>query len=489
MPSSRPAADWLRHPVSLAGAALATISGVLVVVLFAASLLGLEGGPYLGILAYLVLPALLVAGLVLVPVGAALERRRLVRLAARGAQEPPLPVMDLNQPRTRRRLLVFLGLTTVNLLVLGIASYKGLEVMDSPAFCGSCHSVMDPEASAHRRSAHARVACVECHIGPGASWFVKSKLSGAWQVVSVALDLYPRPIPTPVQNLRPARDTCEQCHWPTKLVGDRLKVITRHAEDAASTPLRTVLVIHVGGAQGLGARTRGIHWHVDPGVRIRYLADEQREAIGTVELSGPEGATATFRSKAPAGEARWREMDCVDCHNRPAHNYRSPEYEVDLALSEGRIDKSLPYIRREGVRILTEKEYPSHDAAREGIAAAVQAFYAQAYPDLAGSDAVAQAGRALGDAYCWNNFPHMKVTWNLYPNHIGHKDSPGCFRCHDNKHRTDDGDKVGKKCGTCHNIVADEESDSELLQELGLQEAPPEPAAAEDGAAAATTGT
>jgi hypothetical protein len=169
-------------------------------------------------------------------------------------------------------------------------------------------------------------------------------------------------------------------------------------------------------------------------------------------------------------------MDCVDCHNRASHIYRSPEFELDLALEEGRIDRSLPYIRREGLRIITEKEYESHAAAREGISAAVQAFYAENYPDLAGSPAVEQAGKALGDAYAWNNFPHMKVKWNTYPNHIGHQESPGCFRCHDNKHKTADGEKIGKKCSTCHNVVADEESDSALLQELGIQEPPPAPA-------------
>ncbi|MFY3745803.1 cytochrome c3 family protein [Anaeromyxobacter sp. Red801] len=466
MPSSHRGTDWLRHPVSLAGAGLATVSGVLVVVLFAASLLGLEGGPYLGILAYLLLPGLLVLGLLLVPVGAALERRRLVRLAARGAPEPPLPVMDLNQPRTRRRLLVFLGLTTVNLLVLGIASYKGLEVMDSPAFCGSCHSVMDPEASAHRRSAHARVACVECHIGPGASWFVKSKLSGAWQVVSVALDLYPRPIPTPVQNLRPARDTCEQCHWPTKLVGDRLKVITRHAGDAASTPLRTVLVVHVGGAQGLGARTRGIHWHVDPGVRIRYLADEKRDAIGTVELTGPDGARATFRSKASAGEAGWREMDCVDCHNRPTHVYRSPEDEVDAALAAGRIDAAaLPFARREALKAL-RAEYPSHEAARAGIAAALGAFYAGPEGGGAPREAVERAAQELGDAWARNVWPSMRIGWGTYPSLLGHEAAPGCFRCHDGDHETEDGRAIRADCDLCHELLAQEEKDPPILKLL-----------------------
>jgi hypothetical protein len=180
-------------------------------------------------------------------------------------------------------------------------------------------------------------------------------------------------------------------------------------------------------------------------------------------------------------------MDCVDCHNRPSHNFRPPEYEVDLAITEGRIDRSLPFIKREGVRILTEKQYPSHEAARDGISAAVEKFYATNYPALADSPAVEKAGKALGDAYTWNNFPHMRVVWNTYPNHIGHQQSPGCFRCHDNKHKTDTGEKISKKCGTCHNVIAEDEADSSVLQELGLQEAPAEPAAPAAPAAADTS--
>jgi len=320
---------------------------------------------------------------------------------------------------------------------------------------------------------------------------VKAKISGSWQLIAVALDLYPRPITTPVHSLRPASGTCEQCHWPTKFVGERLKVRTHYQDDAANTEVKTALMVKVGGR--VGGQSHGIHWHVDPDHSLRYLADPTRETIYEVELTDRvAGSQKIFKTEEPAPAGlEWRTMDCVDCHNRASHNYRSPQYEVDLALSEGRIDRSLPFIKREAVRILTEKEYASHDEARAGIAAAVNAFYTENYPDLAGSEAVAQAGQALGDAYCWNNFPHMKVTWNLYPNHIGHQDSPGCFRCHDNKHKTDTGEKIGKKCNTCHNLVVDEESDSKLLQELGLQEPPPEPAepVADASTTAPPTGT
>jgi hypothetical protein len=458
--------DLLRHPLSLAGAGLATVCGSLVTVLFVASLAGFEGNPYLGMVAYVVFPTLLVLGLLLIPAGAWLERRRLVRLAASGGDETPLPVVDFNSPRTRRLGLLFLALTTVNLLLLGAASYKGLEVMDSPAFCGSCHSVMDPEASAHARSAHARVSCVECHIGPGASWFVKSKLSGSWQLASVMLDLYPRPIPTPVHNLRPARDTCERCHWPTKLVGDRLKVITRHAEDAASTPLKTVLLVHVGGTEGV--TTRGIHWHVDQGVKLRYQADEKREKISRVELTLADGRQRRWLAPdAPAAEGSWREMDCIDCHNRPSHVYLTPEDEVDAALVAGRLDSRLPFLRRESLKAL-RVAYPSKEAAAAGLDRSLHDFYA-GQPPPPGADAARLLDAATIElAAIWgrNVWPAMKITWGTYPTLVGHEQAPGCFRCHDGEHATREGKVISGDCGLCHSILAQGEKDPAILKLL-----------------------
>jgi len=398
-----------------------------------------------------------------------------------------MPVIDLNRETTRGVLLGFLALSIPIVSVAAGLTYKAVHYMASNEFCGTaCHQVMEPEYTAFQRSPHLRVGCAGCHIGPGAEWFVKAKISGSWQLIAVALDLYPRPITTPVHSLRPSVGTCEQCHWPTKFVGERLKVRTHYLEDEANTEVKTALMVKIGGRQG--GESHGIHWHVDPNHVVRYLSDPTREVMYEVELSDRnEGSTKLFKNgeSAPA-DAEWRTMDCVDCHNRASHNYRSPEQELDLALIEGRIDQSLPYIRREGVRILTEKVYDSHEEARVGISARVDEFYQQNYPELAGSPAVEQAGKALGDAYCWNNFPHMKVTWNLYPNHIGHQDTPGCFRCHDNKHKTDDGAKISRKCSTCHEILAEEERDSAILQELGLQEEPPERPAAETVAAAIT---
>ncbi len=469
--------------ISLIGTAMMVLSLLFIAALLVMQAMGFEGGAYLGIITFVVLPAMFLTGVIIVPLGLWWQKRREAKAAAEGRDIGHLPVLDLNKESTRGVLLGFVALAVPIIAIGAGLTYKAVHYMDSTEFCGTaCHKVMQPEYTAFQRSPHVGVGCAGCHIGPGAEWFVKAKLSGSWQLIAVALNLYPTPIPTPVHSLRPANGTCEQCHWPTKFIGERLKVRTHYADDEQNTELKTALMVKVGGK--VGGESHGIHWHVDPDHTLRYLSDPSRETIYEIELTDKvKGDRKLFKIEdaAPA-DAEWRTMDCVDCHNRPSHIYRSPESEVDLALVAGRIDRSLPYIKREGVRILTEKVYDSHEEAREGISAAVKAYYTENYPDLAGSPAVEQAGQALGDAYCWNNFPQMKVTWNLYPNHIGHQGSPGCFRCHDNKHKTDTGEKIGKKCGTCHDIVADEESDSKLLQELGLQEPPPEPPAEEPAA-------
>jgi hypothetical protein len=351
--------------------------------------------------------------------------------------------------------------------------------MESTEFCGTtCHSVMTPEHTTYQRSAHARVGCVDCHIGPGADWFVKSKLSGSWQLVSVAFDLYPRPIPTPVHSLRPARETCEQCHWPSKFVGDRLRVRTHYSDDQANTELKTVLLLKVGGREG--ERSRGIHWHVDPRIRVRYLADAGRETIRQVELVAEDGSVKRFNGPAaaagapappatggPAAEPEWRDMDCVDCHNRPAHIYRMPEAELDAAMSTGRLDRSLPFLRREALAAM-RGEYASQEQAAREIPARLRGFYEREHPEVASAKAAAigAAGEEAARLHNLNVFPQMKVAWGTYPNHIGHQATPGCFRCHDDEHKTESGEAISQDCAVCHTLLAMEEENPAILTQL-----------------------
>lgn len=463
-----------QNPISLAGTALAAAALTLIISLFIVQMLGFEGGPYLGILTFLVLPVFFVTGLVLIPIGIVRQRKRAARMAERGEAPPLLPVIDLNEGSTRKAVIIFMVLTMINIIVLAGATYKGVEVMDSNAFCGlACHTVMEPEHTAHQRSPHSRVNCVDCHIGPGADWFVKSKLDGAWQMVAVTLSIYPRPIETPLHDLRPARDTCEQCHWPTKFVGDKLKVDTIYGLDEANTELRSARLMKIGGLQG--RESSGIHWHVDPDIQIRYRSDKARMEIYDIEMTQADGTVKVFLAgETPADAEDWRVMDCVDCHNRPTHVYRPPGVEIDQLMAAGRIDTSLPFMKREGVRIIEEADYASHEEARVGITASLQSFYRDNYPEVytAQSSAIMGAADALGDIYSWNVFPHMKVRWDTYPDHSGHppirarQDAPGCFRCHNREHQTAEGERISRSCDLCHTILAQEEQDSEILRLL-----------------------
>lgn len=459
-----------RNTVSLIGLILASLSAMLIMALSALAAFGAvgRGGSDLGVLSYVILPATFVLGLALVPAGMWWQRRRERRAALHArAAPPPLPVIDLNDPAIRASVVSFVLVAFGCIVVLGATGYKGVLVLDSTRFCTqACHVVMQPEAVAHARSPHADVACVQCHIGPGARWFVQAKINGLMELTQVVLHDYPRPIPTPIHTLRPAREVCEQCHWPAAFIGDRLVVHTHYGEDENNSPTKTVLLVHVGGQAG--ASLSGIHWHVGRGVSVRYLSDPSRKHIYTVEVRAPDRTTKTFRSaETPPANAVWRDMDCVDCHNRPAHMFHQPDEEIDAALDDGRIDRSLPFIKREGLRVL-QIGYATEAQARSAILRAIEQFYRTQNSALASGRgaAVVQAGAALGDIWSWNVFPQMKVTWDTYPDHLGHEQSPGCWRCHDNRHVAQDGTRIGKQCNLCHNIVSEGEAAPDVLKEL-----------------------
>jgi hypothetical protein len=229
-----------------------------------------------------------------------------------------------------------------------------------------------------------------------------------------------------------------------------------------------VLVLLVGGVQGRTAH--GIHWHVDPSQTIRYRSNAARDEIYDVELTQADGTVKLFKSGAGPAEGTeiaWRTMDCMDCHNRPTHVYRTPRVEIDAALTDGRIDRALPYVRREGARLLAA-EYASHAAAKQQIGDGLRAFYKESYPDVAVSAAssIDKAAEAIGNIYAWNAFPEMKVNWDTYPNHLGHNDAPGCFRCHDESHTTEAGETISQDCETCHTLLAMEEENPQVLETL-----------------------
>jgi nitrate/TMAO reductase-like tetraheme cytochrome c subunit len=406
--------------------------------------------PYVGVLTYLVTPVFIVFGVVVACVGALWERRKMRKA---GVAAAPGLLIDLSRPRDRRILTFFIGGAALFLLLAAIGSYQTYHFTESTSFCGqACHTVMKPEFVTYQQGSHARVACAECHIGPGATWYVRSKLSGTYQVYAVAAKKYPTPIPTPVANLRPAQETCEQCHWPQKFVGNLDRTYNYYLAEETNTFWSIRMLMRVGGADPTHGPVGGIHWHMNVGNKVQYLAaDPSRLKIPWVRTVDAQGVVTEFRAKDftnAVNPAAIRTMDCMDCHNRPAHAYKSPNAAVNLAMALGKIDTSLPWIKTNAVYILTQ-DYKTETEALEKIAT----FLANKYPNQA---SIRPAIDTVQKIYKNNFFPEMKASWKAYPNHIGHKDWPGCFRCHDDKHKTADGKQSIKAsdCNTCHVILA-----------------------------------
>jgi hypothetical protein len=283
-------------------------------------------------------------------------------------------------------------------------------------------------------------------------------LNGLRQLAHLVQGSYPKPVPSPVFNLRPARGTCEMCHWPEKFHGDKVEIIPSYGDDAENTSAPTRLVLHIGGGLpqfGLGA---GIHWHTNPQNEIDFVAtDKQRLEIPYVRLKDASGKVFEFRTEEvtddqiAAGERR--QMDCVDCHNRPTHDFfASPERAVDEAIATGAIPTTIPFARREAVAALKET-YPDRAAADNGIAERVRAFYRTSEGGASVQPAdVDRLVRAAQFLHARNVFPAMNVTWGTHPNHLGHTDAPGCFRCHDDLHKTAEGRVIRQDCDLCHEL-------------------------------------
>ena len=448
----------IRSPIAVAGMVLTTISAILFLIVFLADVLGLHTNPYAGILFFLLLPAVFLVGLFLIPFGAWVERRRRARGLA--PSDVQWPRVDLNDPITRRAAVIVFGLTLANIVIVSLAAYRSVEYMDSPQFCGqTCHTVMKPEFSAYQGGPHSRVACVACHIGPGATSFARAKMSGIRQVLAVTFDTYSRPIPAPGHTLRPAREVCEQCHWPGKFHGDKTRRVTEYGDDEKNTASVTTLQIHVGGGgEALGA-AQGIHWHMNIANTVEYIAiDDKRQVIPWVRVTDRTGAVREYLApgvttdQLAAGERRT--MDCIDCHNRPAHTMSATaERAVDERIASGEIPSTLPFARRETVKAL-KASYPTQAAAEEGIARSLRDVYRgdEAGDRGARRQDVEKAVRAAIDIYRRSVFPEMHVQFGTYPNNIGHIDSPGCFRCHDDTHAARDGRKISQDCEVCHSI-------------------------------------
>jgi hypothetical protein len=444
-----------RNWVTYAGGLLVVIGLVLMLMGVLFQVFNPRPSPYSGIITFVMFPGIIVLGLVVALAGMWHESRRRRRLHTVDAH--PFPALDLNEPAQRRLFGIVVVAASVIFAVFAVAGYNGFLLTESVGFCGNtCHTQMGPEMTAYQHAPHARVPCVACHVGDGAGHYVASKLNGAKQLAGVVFNTYDRPIPTPIKGLRPARETCEECHWPSRRWGTQLYQRPHFRYDENNTPEQIVMLMKTGG--GAGAFGAGIHWHMAIQNEVTFVSDDDHlQSIPWVRVKRQDGTVTEYtRTEKPVDPSVLatlpkHTMDCMDCHNRPAHTFETPDVAIDRALAAGVVSRTLPWVKLLSVDTLS-KEYPTRAAAHDGMKNAVLAFYAQKYPDVAAvqSADILQLVQGLDDIYDRNVFPDMHVSWKTYPSNIGHRNSPGCFRCHDGKHVSPDGKVLTSECGVCH---------------------------------------
>jgi len=448
--------------ISTIGIIIALISILLMTFIYLIGIWAEVTNPYLGIFLYMALPPILIFGLFLIPLGMFRQWRRLRKHGK--DTYPTWPHIDFNKTSHRNASFIFIFGSFLLLILSSIGSYEAYHFSESITFCGKvCHRVMKPEHTAYQNSPHARVACVACHVGPGADWFAKSKMSGLYQVYAVLADKYPRPIPTPIQSLRPARETCEQCHWPEKFYGAQQRIFNHYMYDEENSLWPINMIIKTGGGNPKTGDVSGIHWHMFLGKQIEYISrDDTRLDIPWVRaIDLNTGRAITYENEDdPLSEEEKDSptihvMDCMDCHNRPSHIYNSPDLAIDRTIYTKRIDKNIPEIKRIAVEAMAI-EYENDTAASLGIANYIADFYRSEYPDVFEKqiDKIDQSILAVQEQFNQNIFPEMKVRWDKYPDNIGHFYSPGCMRCHGGKHISEDGHMISNDCNNCHIILS-----------------------------------
>ncbi|MBD3381713.1 MAG: hypothetical protein GF404_05890 [candidate division Zixibacteria bacterium] len=446
------------------GVVLTTSSFITFIILEMARLSGMLNNAYVGLVTYMVFPALFIIGLILIPIGLRIYKQRTGKTTKQLLNER----FDEEEVKGRfggSKVFLTIGiLTVINVVFMGVLSSRMLHFMDSAYFCGTaCHTVMNPEWVTYQQSPHARVNCVECHVGEGVDALIDSKLNGLYQILSVTFNLYEKPIPTPVHQLRPARETCEKCHWPEKFYGQRIKTIVRHDNDSLSTPAYTTLALKVD--VGTEAASRGIHWHIAEENEIRYTSvDDQREEMIEVQVRQPDGSFRTYRNtrleKQELAEVEPRVMDCVDCHNRATHIYQRLEDAIDQMIVADELSRQLPFVKEMAMEALTVT-YQDTSRALSGIADFAHNFYNRNHPQTARNKTalIDRAVIALKDSYRRNIHPYMNISWGAYPSFIGHHGEGGCFRCHNDYMLDSAGESIAYDCTMCHSMLAYEDEE------------------------------
>jgi nitrate/TMAO reductase-like tetraheme cytochrome c subunit len=465
-----------RNWITIIGALIASINLLMIVLLFLISTIFNKNDTNLGLFIYIILPGFLLLGLIMIPAGMIISRKKIIASAKNEIKL--LPTVDLNNSKHRKAFIIFTIATLIILFLSTYGSFEAYHLTESVEFCGTlCHKVMEPEYTAYQNSPHANVACVDCHVGSGASWYVKSKLSGLHQVYAVITKTYPSPIETPLHDLRPARETCEKCHWPQKFYTRKLQTNKYYLADSLNSEWDIILQMKIGPEYSDLGFKEGIHWHINPDIDIEYISEnDKRELITYVKYTNKAtGEVTIYRnpdieiSDSMIAASKARTMDCIDCHNRPSHNYSSPPVYFDKAMLTNEVSQEIPFIKRTSMGIL-RNTFTNKDTALMQIREGIINFYKSAFSDYFKNNntKIDESVTALQKAYSQNTFPGMKVSYDVFPDHIGHLEVEGCFRCHNDTFTSENGRKIRRDCNLCHTIIGQGKKD--LMQFTNIRD-------------------
>lgn len=368
-------------------------------------------------------------------------------------------------------------------VVVGFVVLMGVlyawDYTNSSTFCGTTCHTMPPEYNAWQRSPHARVNCVECHIGRDfiATSFTR-KAGDLKHVLTMSTGNFTYPIYA--DSMLPASDACEKCHWPEKFANDRSEIIKHYQTDEKNTLITTYLLMKIGGGTQRQGQGYGIHWHIEN--KVEFIAtDELKQNIPWVRVTDANGQVTVYQdvqnplTPDQINKAAKHVMDCIDCHNRVSHTFESPDQALDDGLALNRIDASIPAIKKKSLDVLSGT-YKSFDDANKVIDS-LDGYYLQNYPDYykANTAKIKSAIDYLKTLYQSLVYPDQSLSWTTHPDNLGHKDSAGCFRCHDGKHLTADNQAIPLECNLCHSLPEVSKPGSPAPA-ISLQSAQDEPA-------------
>jgi nitrate/TMAO reductase-like tetraheme cytochrome c subunit len=465
------------NPITIMGALVALIgvggSGFALI----AGFIDAEPSSVKGIVGYVVMPSVALGGVVMMLAGVVLGAWRQTRAVAAEGGVVGVHV-ELGSARQLLGIGAFAIIAIGSITVLGGTTYRAIEFTESTTFCGTCHAVMQPEVDAHLTSPHAEVECTKCHIaaqtgplGPNTTAYIQSKIGGVRQMISVLTNSYDTPVRASASKIPSTNMTCEGCHAPNKDYGTVIQTFTTYGSDQNNTRSARTLAFPVGGGP---TDPNGIHWHANATVYFR-ATDDSRSTIAWVGVQTPNGLDEWLNPNVPLAQAGPKVlMSCIDCHNRVGHRIPSPDELLDQALDAGRIDRTLPYVKRESLKLLgangegANPDQLAADFAQPTWFDQLAGFYNVNYPDIAAGkhDAIKNAIDELKSISKQIIYPQMKADWLTYPDNLSHNlpegiqtaagsDTPGCFRCHGTLVNAKTGQLLpgtqgGSSCLACH---------------------------------------